>query len=482
MNQEYTQVLMEYDVNGEVASVYDYGVQRNSYTNQRSDASQTQYYVYDGRGSVSALTSIYGNAVVSYQYDAYGSARVNGDTYSPYQYNAEAVDWNTGLQYLRARYYNSNIGGFLTQDTYLGMLEDPLTLNLYTYTGNNPVNLMDPSGRGWISDSAKKIKQAIDEGVDTIKKTAKALWDGIKDVVDKAKETVTEFFDNVSEFVTGGSKNNSSVTGGGSGGSRTGATGSYNSSGQSGGGYTDPFTEYLANQSDDTPPVDPVTQSLQNRYGGASVTNVTSSYAYVDNKLVTAMSDNEHKMCLDAKNANDKIQSPEVKIAKCLQVIDSYFKGLGDALFNSISPFKVDTSTGKYQNAYDSGSKLGDTIAILSLLWSVAGGGGLTAPKAPVVAGGSGGSVAVAIDGSAVSGLYGASGFSDVEDEIKKLQEGIKKSEKEDSGGKNKGGSKTKVEVPKSVERQVKKLSPKAKKGYDKAVDALKNGKYSRAE
>ncbi|KAB1438745.1 hypothetical protein F7O84_10895 [Candidatus Galacturonibacter soehngenii] len=148
-------------------------------------------------------------------------------------------------------------------------------------------------------------------------------------------------------------------------------------------------------------------------------------------------------MCLDAKNANDKIQSPEVKIPKCLQVIDSYFKGLGDALFNSISPFKVDTSTGKYQNAYDSGSKLGDTIAILSLLWSVAGGGGLTAPKAPVVAGGSGGSVAVAIDGSAVSGLYGASGFSDVEDEIKKLQEGIKKSEKGDSGGKNKGGSKT---------------------------------------
>ncbi|WP_243140872.1 RHS repeat-associated core domain-containing protein [Candidatus Galacturonibacter soehngenii] len=170
VNQEYTQVLMEYDVNGEVASVYDYGVQRNSYTNQRRDASQTQYYIYDGRGSVSALTSIYGNAVVSCQYDAYGSATVNGDTYSPYQYNAEAVDWNTGLQYLRARYYNSGIGGFLTQDTYLGMLEDPLTQNLYTYTGNNPVNLMDPSGHGWLGNLLDKATEAIDKGIKTIKK------------------------------------------------------------------------------------------------------------------------------------------------------------------------------------------------------------------------------------------------------------------------------------------------------------------------
>ncbi|MBB5194305.1 methylase of polypeptide subunit release factors [Anaerocolumna cellulosilytica] len=42
--------------------------------------------------------------------------------------------------------------------------------------------------------------------------------------------------------------------------------------------------------------------------------------------------------------------------------------------------------------------------------------------------------------------------------------------------GGNEGGSKTKVEVPKNVERQVKKLSPEAKKGYDKAIDALENG------
>jgi RHS repeat-associated protein len=161
VNQEYTQVLMEYDVNNEAASVYDYGVQRNSYTNQRSGASQTQYYLYDGQGSVSSLTSVYGNPLVTYQYDAYGVAQVSGETYSPYQYNAEAVDTNTGLQYLRARYYNSSIGSFITQDTYTGTLEDPLTQNLYTYTGNNPINHIDPSGHRY-DDSGRNTGKSVE--------------------------------------------------------------------------------------------------------------------------------------------------------------------------------------------------------------------------------------------------------------------------------------------------------------------------------
>jgi RHS repeat-associated protein len=93
-----------------------------------------QYYMYDGQGSVSALTSVRGNSVVTYQYDAYGTAKVSGETYSPYQYNAEPVDTNTGLQYLRARYYNSSIGGFITQDTYTGNLRKSIDAeSLYVY-------------------------------------------------------------------------------------------------------------------------------------------------------------------------------------------------------------------------------------------------------------------------------------------------------------------------------------------------------------
>ena len=52
----------------------------------------------------------------------------------------------TGLDYLRARYYDSQVGTFLTEDSYSGELTDPLSQNLYTYVQNNPVNYTDPSG------------------------------------------------------------------------------------------------------------------------------------------------------------------------------------------------------------------------------------------------------------------------------------------------------------------------------------------------
>jgi len=69
--------------------------------------------------------------------------------------------------------------------------------------------------------------------------------------------------------------------------------------------------------------------------------------------------------------------------------------------------------------------------------------------------------------------LYGASGFSDVEDEIKKLQEGIKKNEKGDSGGKNKGGSKTVNDILKGSEETTRKVG--------KASNYEKSGGYKQA-
>lgn len=86
--------------------------------------------------------------MVSYTYDAYGNTTVNTGSplNNPYQYNAEYTDSSTGNQYLRARYYDPASGCFLTKDTYLGETNDPLSRNLYAYTRNNPVNLVDPSG------------------------------------------------------------------------------------------------------------------------------------------------------------------------------------------------------------------------------------------------------------------------------------------------------------------------------------------------
>ena len=93
---------------------------------------------------------------------------------------------------MRARYYSPQIGNFITEDTYAGDTTNPLTLNRYTYTSNNPVNRIDPSGHSWLGDAAKAIGNGIKKAGSAIgtavKKVANAVVDTAKKVVTKVKE------------------------------------------------------------------------------------------------------------------------------------------------------------------------------------------------------------------------------------------------------------------------------------------------------
>ncbi len=60
-------------------------------------------------------------------------------------YINEVFDPETGLQYLHARYYDPNLGRFLTADTWDPMLPG-VDFNRYAYAGNDPVNGSDPRG------------------------------------------------------------------------------------------------------------------------------------------------------------------------------------------------------------------------------------------------------------------------------------------------------------------------------------------------
>ena len=48
--------------------------------------------------------------------------------------------------YLRARYYNQNVGRFTQMDTWMGLNSDPVTLHKYLYANIDPANMTDPTG------------------------------------------------------------------------------------------------------------------------------------------------------------------------------------------------------------------------------------------------------------------------------------------------------------------------------------------------
>ena len=66
---------------------------------------------------------------------------------------------------MRARNYNPSTGRFISRDSFAGVLSDPLSLNLYTYCGNNPIFYKDSSGHsyGTLPDGTKmSINSASD--------------------------------------------------------------------------------------------------------------------------------------------------------------------------------------------------------------------------------------------------------------------------------------------------------------------------------
>ena len=189
--------LMYYvnDVNRENTEVLTLGSRYNSdtsfvYGQQRLYADhegESETYLYDGRGSVVQLLKD-GAVTQEYAYDAYGY--INADEFgiqAPfYGYNGEEQNPFTGLQYLRARYYAPQNGGFITQDSFSGVLTNALSQNRYAYAHNNPVNYADPSGHS-IWDS---IKNGVTNAVNSVKNFVSNVANKVSSAVSSAVNTV----------------------------------------------------------------------------------------------------------------------------------------------------------------------------------------------------------------------------------------------------------------------------------------------------
>ena len=191
INRENTEVLAEYGADEKVRQAYTYGESGIGERISVDKSTESSYYLYDGRNSVTGILTETANLTNSYQYDPYGnltSGTADGVNY--YGYNGESTNVKTGLQYLRARYYNAENGTFTTEDSDLGTTENPLTRNRYAYTSNNPVNYDDPTGHSWWKKAASAVKRVGKKIANTAKKVVKNVVNTVKNVAKTVVNTV----------------------------------------------------------------------------------------------------------------------------------------------------------------------------------------------------------------------------------------------------------------------------------------------------
>nr|WP_245339154.1 RHS repeat-associated core domain-containing protein [Paenibacillus shirakamiensis] len=149
------QVISEADATNQAVANYVWGPDR--LLEKRDTASNKKYYyMYNGHGDVVQVIDENGTVVNKYQYDEWGNILQQSEQVpNSFKYAGEMQDAETGLYYLRARYYDPSAGRFISKDTYQGDVSNPLSQNLYTYVENAPLNNIDPTGNWCTSANGK---------------------------------------------------------------------------------------------------------------------------------------------------------------------------------------------------------------------------------------------------------------------------------------------------------------------------------------
>jgi RHS repeat-associated protein len=106
-----------------------------------SNTTGTAFYEADGLGSITSLSSAAG-VIASYNYKPFGITTAAGNFANRFRFTGREWDQETALYYYRARYYDPQIGRFIS--------EDPIRfhggINFYDYVFNSPTTLRDPRG------------------------------------------------------------------------------------------------------------------------------------------------------------------------------------------------------------------------------------------------------------------------------------------------------------------------------------------------
>jgi RHS repeat-associated protein len=133
----------EIDPNGVITKFIRIGIE-----NFASKKGTNKYFYHnDHLESVNVITDIAGTRVQLNEYDPWGTvSRSEGAIDPAHRFTGQKLDPETGLYYYGGRYYDAEIGRFISADPFVQTPLDPQNLNRYSYVVNNPQNYIDPDG------------------------------------------------------------------------------------------------------------------------------------------------------------------------------------------------------------------------------------------------------------------------------------------------------------------------------------------------
>jgi len=114
-----------------------------------SEDGEARFFHQDAMGTVLAVSDDKGKVVARYDLDAFGNNIVPepGMLLQPFRFAGRPFDPTTGLYDLRARFYDPQLGRFISRGPLHGEADQPLTFPPYLYANNNPLEYFDPFGQ-----------------------------------------------------------------------------------------------------------------------------------------------------------------------------------------------------------------------------------------------------------------------------------------------------------------------------------------------
>ncbi len=151
---------------GKLLATYDGGAVNGAVT-----SAGLHFYLVDPLGTRRVQTDYAGNIENTCFSLPFGDGETCGTTPTEHLFTGKERDTESELDYFGARYYSSTMGRFMSPDwsakfepVPYAKLDDPQTLNLYSYVQNNPLFSIDPDGH-WDCASGGKDAGSLACGV-----------------------------------------------------------------------------------------------------------------------------------------------------------------------------------------------------------------------------------------------------------------------------------------------------------------------------